>query len=111
LGWLGKSALEAVGGDLRRSARACLDSSGAEPFNRRRYSDLSSVERGRWHERAGDLLAAEGVPAEELIPHLLASLPDRNPVIVGLVPSAANASINDRSRNGLPPLISWQARQ
>ncbi len=46
------------------------------------YSDLSSAERGRWHERAADLLAAEGAPAEELIPHLLASLPDGNPATV-----------------------------
>ena len=42
------------------------------------YSDLSSAERGRWHECAVALLAAEGAPAEELIPHLLASLPDGN---------------------------------
>ena len=46
------------------------------------YSDLSAAERGRWHERAADLLAAEGAPAEELIPHLLASLPDGNSATV-----------------------------
>lgn len=40
------------------------------------YADLTPAEQGRWHERIAQLLIADGVPSEELIPHLLTALPD-----------------------------------
>jgi DNA-binding CsgD family transcriptional regulator len=53
------------------------------------YSDLAPAERGRWHIRAAELQAADGAPVEETAPHLLASLPDGNPVTVQWLREAA----------------------
>jgi DNA-binding CsgD family transcriptional regulator len=53
------------------------------------YTDLSAVERSRWHQRAIDLLVADGAPAERLAPHLLASFPDGNQLTVALLREAA----------------------
>lgn len=56
------------------------------------YADLSAAERGRWHGRALELLVSDGAPAEELTPHLLASLPDGNQTTVArLLDVAAEA--------------------
>ncbi|MGE3287520.1 MAG: AAA family ATPase [Pseudonocardia sp.] len=44
---------------------------------------------GRWHRRAADLLAADGVPGDELVPHLLASPPAGDPRVVAALRDAA----------------------
>ena len=53
------------------------------------YSDLAPAERGRWHTRAAELETADGAPAEETAPHLLASLPDGNQATVQRLREAA----------------------
>jgi DNA-binding CsgD family transcriptional regulator len=53
------------------------------------YADLSAAERGRWHERAVELLAADGAPPDELTPHVLALLPDGNQATVARLRDAA----------------------
>jgi DNA-binding CsgD family transcriptional regulator len=53
------------------------------------YADLTAAERGRWHERAVELLVADGARSEELTQHLLASLPDGNQLTVARLRAAA----------------------
>jgi DNA-binding CsgD family transcriptional regulator len=53
------------------------------------YTDLSAVEKSRWHQRAIDLLVGNGAPAERLTPHLVASFPDGNQLTVALLREAA----------------------
>ena len=71
------------------------------------YSDLAPAERGRWHTRAAELETAEGAPAEETAPHLLASLPDGNQTTVRrLREAAAQAANAGRARAGGGLLVS-----
>ena len=58
------------------------------------YSDLAPAERGRWHTRAAELETAEGAPAEETAPHLLASLPDGNQTTVRTSTRSGGTSAN-----------------
>ena len=53
------------------------------------YSDFSPAERAQWHARAARLQAAEGAPAEDTAPHLLASLPDGDQTTVQRLREAA----------------------
>lgn len=44
---------------------------------------------GRWHRRAAELLAADGVPGDELVPHLLAAPPAGDQRVVASLREAA----------------------
>ncbi|MBB4679739.1 ATP-binding protein [Crossiella cryophila] len=56
------------------------------------YADGTEIRRAADHRRAVEILTAEGAPAEQLVPHLLAAAPSADPTVVtALVAAAANA--------------------
>ncbi|MCA1701904.1 MAG: AAA family ATPase [Actinobacteria bacterium] len=57
------------------------------------YADSSEVLRAAEHKRAALVLAADGVAAEQLAPHLLAAEPDSDPWVVETLRAAASSAL------------------
>ena len=57
------------------------------------YADASEVLRAAAHKHAALILAADGVPAEQLVPHLLAAEPEADPQVVGWLRAAAASAL------------------
>lgn len=97
----------ALAGVSARTAAELLDRLAAESIIRRRrrlvefvhplvrtavYADSGEFTRAADHKRAAGLLHDDGVPAEELVPHLLAAEPESDPwVVQNLRDAAASA--------------------
>ncbi|HEY1567754.1 MAG TPA: AAA family ATPase, partial [Solirubrobacteraceae bacterium] len=71
------------------------------------YHDLTATERGRFHQRAAALLTADGTAAEAVAPHLLATIPDGDPGIVGQLRAAAQQA---RARGAREPAVAYLER-
>lgn len=57
------------------------------------YADSSDLVRAADHKRAALLLDADGVAAEQLVPHLLAAEPESDPRVVGWLRAAAGGAL------------------
>lgn len=71
------------------------------------YHELTSAERADWHARAAQLRANDGAPAEEIAPHLLASLPDANQDTVQRLREAAGQA---RARGAVELAVDYLSR-
>lgn len=57
------------------------------------YADGTQTRRSGDHRRAAQILAAEGAPAEQLVPHLLAAAPAADPDVVATLQRAAGQAL------------------
>ena len=58
------------------------------------YTDIPAGARSRGHERAAGLLGAEGLPAERIASHLLATEPSGDPRVAETLAEAARAALD-----------------